>query len=140
MFADAKGSVRMIEFVGPSPSWGLRLVSHSDPAYQFLSYTGQASISTDSHLRLYTSLDPSLSDWSTQSVTHIPSLACQVSTTPASETEDAAGGSAVGGNEAIGGWALSFCKERWWGAVVAVCTGQSAGVKVSSPLHATLTV
>ena len=92
---------------------------------------GQASISTDSHLRLYTSLDPSLSDWSTQSVTHIPSLACQSSTLPANEADDAAAGGAVGGNEAVGGWGLSFCRERWWGAVVAVCTGQSAGVKVS---------
>lgn len=46
-------------------------------------------------------------------------------------------GSAMGlinpgkGNEALGGWTVSWCKEKWWGSVLAVSSGHSGIIKVS---------
>lgn len=86
-------------------------------------------MSTDSHLRIHSSLDPNLNDWSLSNSVYIPSLvpagssdanpeATQVSPTTTDEL-------------ATGGWGLSWCKERWWGSVLAVFAGTSPVVKVS---------
>ncbi len=96
----AKGSVRSVEFAPPNPAYGLRV----------------ASISTDSHLRVHTSLDPDLNDWSLAHDVHVPSLASE----DVPETQGATPAEA-----ATGGWALSWCREKWWGSVVAVFTGNS---------------
>jgi nucleoporin SEH1 len=41
----------------------------------------------------------------------------------------------AGIREADGGWSVSWCKERYWGEVLATCSGVSGVVKVSlSPL------
>jgi hypothetical protein len=39
------------------------------------------------------------------------------------------------GNEALGGWTVSWCKEKWWGSVLAVSSGHSGIIKVSSSLY-----
>lgn len=42
------------------------------------------------------------------------------------------GGTGLGkNNEALGGWDLSFCREHWWGLLVAVSCGTSGGATVS---------
>lgn len=38
-------------------------------------------------------------------------------------------------NEALGGWDLSFCKEHWWGLLVAVACGTWGTVTVSGGLR-----
>jgi hypothetical protein len=37
----------------------------------------------------------------------------------------------TGSREADGGWSVSWCKERYWGEVLATCTGVSSIVKVT---------
>ncbi|EIW70255.1 hypothetical protein M231_02761 [Tremella mesenterica] len=107
VLTDAKGSVKAVEFGPSSPNYGLRL----------------ASIATDSYLRIHSSLDPSLNDWSLSHDIHIPSLL------PSSPEESQADGAST--NElAFGGWGLSWCKERWWGNIIAVFAGTSPVVKI----------
>jgi nucleoporin SEH1 len=36
----------------------------------------------------------------------------------------------AGGREADGGWSVSWCKEQYWGEVLATCSGVSGVVKV----------
>ena len=36
----------------------------------------------------------------------------------------------AGGREADGGWSVSWCKEQYWGEVLATCSGMSGVVKV----------
>jgi len=38
----------------------------------------------------------------------------------------------IGNREADGGWSLSWCKDRYWGEILAVCAGTSGEVKVQS--------
>lgn len=38
---------------------------------------------------------------------------------------------AAGSREAESGWCLSWCKEKWWGEIVAVSAGTNPVVKVS---------
>jgi nucleoporin SEH1 len=40
----------------------------------------------------------------------------------------------LGNREADGGWCLSWCKERYWGEVIAIGCGISGNVKVALPL------
>jgi nucleoporin SEH1 len=101
--------------VGPSPSYKLIRL--------------QASIATDSHLRIHLSLDPSLTDWSLAHDIHIPTLAVPGSADEG--TEEAQGTGSAGTAElATGGWGLSWCKEKWWGSVLACFAGKAPGVKV----------
>lgn len=108
VLSGAKGSVRSVEFAPPNPAYGLRV----------------ASISTDSHLRVHTSLDPDLNDWSLAHDVHIPSL--HAGTGEETPTSDGA----TPAEAATGGWALSWCREKWWGSVVAVFAGNSAVAKI----------
>jgi nucleoporin SEH1 len=39
----------------------------------------------------------------------------------------------VSSREAESGWCLSWCKEKWWGEIIAVSAGTSACVKVRRP-------
>ncbi|OCF35347.1 hypothetical protein I316_02895 [Kwoniella heveanensis BCC8398] len=111
----AKGSVRQVEF-GPADSG-------SEPRV--------AAISTDSYLRVYSSADPSLSDWSLLQPIHIPSIPA-----PGSSVDDASSAEIpipTSSTElATGGWGLSWCKERWWGSVIAAFAGTSPIVKIIS--------
>jgi nucleoporin SEH1 len=119
----------------------------------------QATISTDGHLRIYTSLSPTLSDWQLTTSVHVPTLGLGDPTTAAAWStgqDEAAGGSGSGGgggglmtpntantpldsiggtygknNEAFGCWDLSCVKESWWGLLVAVGCGHGGVVKVS---------
>ncbi|CAD6588344.1 MAG: hypothetical protein TREMPRED_005033 [Tremellales sp. Tagirdzhanova-0007] len=106
VLAGAKGSVRAVEFSPPNPLFGLRV----------------ASIATDGHLRIHTSLDPALDDWSTAHDVNVPSLP-----TPGSHDEDT---SEAMGEIASGSWDLSWCKERWWGSVLAAFAGTNPVVKI----------
>jgi len=40
----------------------------------------------------------------------------------------------AGSREADGGWSVSWCKEGYWGEVLATCSGVSGVVKVTLPL------
>ncbi|KAK1924640.1 WD40-repeat-containing domain protein [Papiliotrema laurentii] len=109
----AKGSVRAVEFSPPNPAFGLRL----------------AALSTDSHLRIYTSLDPSLNDWTTAHDISVPALPSPISN---EEGPNGATGNvnADNGDTANGGWGLSWCREKWWGSILAVFTGTNPTVKI----------
>lgn len=123
----AKGSVRNVEFAPPSPSFGLRVVCWLRVSSTLEGKTKwQASISTDSTLRIHTSLDPALSDWSLSNSVHIPTLR-----SPGNRDDPQATEQTTTAELATGGWGLSWCKERWWGSVLAVFAGTNPTVKVS---------
>ncbi|KAK8870022.1 hypothetical protein IAR55_000592 [Kwoniella newhampshirensis] len=107
----AKGSVRSVQFGPPDPAYGLRV----------------ASISTDSYLRIYTSLDPSLNDWSLVHSIHVPSLPLPGNS---DEIPPPAESAASTSELASGGWGLSWCKEKWWGSVLATFSGTSPTLKL----------
>lgn len=155
LLMDARGSVRNIEFA-PN-AFGLKLVSLACVSRSLdmwlirLALMIQATVSTDSYLRVYTCLSPSLDDWQLSSTVSLPSLqlAAKADDAPLlGLAGTAAGPSVVGaastgsassapnpgkGNEALGGWCLSWCKERWWGQVVAATSGHSGIIKVCPP-------
>ncbi|ADV20676.1 nucleoporin SEH1 [Cryptococcus gattii E566] len=142
------GAIRSVQFGPPDPAFGLRV----------------ASIATDGYLRVHTSLDPSLNDWSEILKVHVPSLPGPSSSGPggAASGDDGTGGtpsSSTGGTGlagtlalasntvdggsttshhpntselATGGWGLSWCKERWWGPLIAVFAGTSPSIKLIS--------
>ncbi|KAJ9093629.1 hypothetical protein QFC20_007088 [Naganishia adeliensis] len=134
LLMDARGSVRNIEFA-PN-AFGLKI----------------ATISTDSYLRIYTCLSPSLDDWQLTNTVSLPSLQTAKSTddqpliglgvttgtgsTGSALTGSTSQSSGLGapnpgkGNEALAGWCLSWCKERWWGQVLAATSGHSGIIKV----------
>ncbi|KAJ9112603.1 hypothetical protein QFC19_000623 [Naganishia cerealis] len=160
LLMDARGSVRNLEFA-PN-AFGLKL----------------ATISTDSYVRIYTCLSPTLSDWQLTTTVSLPSLhsshvakptfsvghssAAGSEDIPAPAASSGGGGGGVGlsltgalsassssnsntstnapntanapnpgkGNEALGGWCLSWCKERWWGQVMAATSGHSGIIKI----------
>ena len=85
----------------------------------------QASIATDSHLRIHSSLDPALNDWSLSHDVYIPSLSAPGS------SDDSTHGETTTADLALGGWGLSWCRERWWGNLIAAFAGTSPVVKVS---------
>ncbi|KAJ9107634.1 hypothetical protein QFC21_001094 [Naganishia friedmannii] len=156
LLMDARGSVRNIEFA-PN-AFGLKL----------------ATISTDSYVRIYTCLSPTLSDWQLTTTVSLPSLqfsqaaksnpntvstgggnddtsqSHQASTSggaggltltnalsPSNSVSSISNNSANApnpgkGNEALGGWCLSWCKERWWGQVMAATSGHSGIIKIIS--------
>lgn len=105
--------MKIVEFAPPNPAFGLRV----------------ASIATDSHLRVHTSLDPDLSDWSLVHDIHLPSLPSP------GDGDDAAAlqaplEAASPAEAATGGWGLSWCKEKWWGSVIVAFAGNSPVAKV----------
>ncbi|OWT41628.1 nucleoporin SEH1 [Cryptococcus neoformans Bt1] len=134
------GAIRSVQFGPPDPAHGLRV----------------ASIATDGYLRVHTSLDPSLNDWSEIVKVHVPSLPGP-SSAPSDDATGATSSSAAvagltgtlamastagdsGGTGhhqntselATGGWGLSWCKERWWGPLIAVFAGTSPSLKLIS--------
>ncbi|KIR96200.1 nucleoporin SEH1 [Cryptococcus deuterogattii 2001/935-1] len=142
------GAIRSVQFGPPDPAFGLRV----------------ASIATDGYLRVHTSLDPSLNDWSEIVKVHVPSLPGPSSSRPGGALGDdgtggtpssTTGGIGLAGTLAIatntgdggssstshhpntselatGGWGLSWCKERWWGPLIAVFAGTSPSIKLIS--------
>lgn len=142
------GAIRSVQFGPPDPAFGLRV----------------ASIATDGYLRVHTSLDPSLNDWSEIVKVHVPSLPGPSSSGPGGASgDDATGGTPSsstgttglagtlalatsntgdGGSStshhpntselATGGWGLCWCKERWWGPIIAVFAGTLPFIKLIS--------
>ncbi|KIY70966.1 WD40 repeat-like protein [Cylindrobasidium torrendii FP15055 ss-10] len=130
---EARGTVRGVEF-GPH-HFGLKL----------------ASISTDNHLRVYECLEPTT--WqlaeeidvqgmhSTQQQSRAYTQAVATPTQTGSSSE---GPSAplvtqallqqlprtTGNREADGGWALSWCKDHFWGELIACSTGVTPEVRI----------
>jgi nucleoporin SEH1 len=120
----------------------------------------QASISTDNHLRVYECLEqPSLTTWQpseeidilTLPSTSSPSSVSLAFATPTQTSATLEGASAslvaqalqqsqsqtgvqirpgMGNREADGGWCLSWCKDRYWGEVIATGCGIGGTVKV----------
>jgi nucleoporin SEH1 len=75
---------------------------------------------------VYTSLDPSLNDWTTAHDVYVPGL-------PAPGAADDGAANGEGGDTTQGGWGLSWCKEKWWGSILAVFHGTNPSVKVNTP-------
>ncbi|KAF9239328.1 WD40-repeat-containing domain protein [Melanogaster broomeanus] len=144
VLVDARGTMRAVEF---APHYfGLKL----------------ATISSDHHLRIYECLEQSsLATWQLSEevdVTTLPSISSPSShsvafatPTQTNATLEAASASLVaqalqqsqvplsqrpgmGNREADGGWCISWCKERYWGEVIAAGCGVSGTIKASDHL------
>ncbi|KAI6021835.1 WD40-repeat-containing domain protein [Pisolithus microcarpus] len=141
---DARGTVRAVEFA--PHHFGLKLANV------------QATISTDNHLRIYECIEQSsLATWQLSEEVDVTSLpiASHPSShsvalgtpTHTSATLDGASASLVaqalqqsqgslqgrgglGNREADGGWCISWCKERYWGEVIAAGSGISGTIKI----------
>ncbi|KAG6329959.1 hypothetical protein ID866_9130 [Astraeus odoratus] len=140
VLVDARGTVRAVEFA--PHHFGLKL----------------ATISTDNHLRIYECLEQSsLATWQLSEevdvtslpVAPLPSSHSVTFTTPTQTSAALDGASAslvaqalqqtqaplqnrggLGNREADGGWTISWCKERYWGEVIAAGCGISGTVKI----------
>ncbi|KAH9974748.1 WD40-repeat-containing domain protein [Lactifluus volemus] len=141
VLVDAKGSVRAVEFA--PHQFGLKL----------------ATIASDNHLRVYECLEaPALTNWTLAEEADLPALPStsasashphtfaaptptQISGPPAADALLVANAlqqqqqqplmqRGAGGREADGGWSVSWCKERYWGEVLATCSGISGVVKI----------
>ncbi|KAL4254361.1 Protein transport protein SEC13 [Abortiporus biennis] len=141
VLVDAKGTVRAVEFA--PQHFGLKI----------------ATISSDNHLRIYECLEqPSLLTWqlaeevdvltlpSSSPATH--SLSHTVTQVTPTQTLSTLEGTSValaahaiqqqqppsrpgmGNKEADGGWCISWCKDRYWGEVIAAACGIDGKVKV----------
>ncbi|KAJ4473747.1 WD40 repeat-like protein [Lentinula aciculospora] len=109
---DARGSTRQVEF---APNvFGLKV----------------AVVSTDGYLRVYDCLDQTRLDaWA---------LAEQVDLSPPIRVEEQAATQGVStpeiptvvNREADSGWSLSWCKDRYWGQLVACVAGPTGVVKI----------
>ncbi|KZS97211.1 WD40 repeat-like protein [Sistotremastrum niveocremeum HHB9708] len=147
LLTEAKGSVRAVEF---APShFGLRL----------------ATLATDNTLRIYESLDQqhwNLSDSldvaalpsSTPGTPHASNTVVATptqthanldggATTPTPQAGATPGHPGAGIKEADGGWSLSWCKDHYWGQILAVSWGTRGQVKivqVSTPQQQTHTL
>ena len=101
------------------------------------------------YIRIYECRDiHNLADWTVEEVdsSMLPSPTSTALGTPTSTAVSLEGGTSlsainahtlpsrpgVGNREADGGWCLSWCKEKWWGEVLAAGGGQTGGVKVCS--------
>ncbi|CED82409.1 Nuclear pore complex component (sc Seh1) [Phaffia rhodozyma] len=133
--SEARGSVRDLAF-GPS-ELGLRL----------------ATISSDSYLRLYSPALPSVEDWYPLFNVHLPSLTSSQPTGSSPSVHNPSEGgisrtktnndkslglsvSTAAGGEAVGGGrCLSWCKEKWWGMILAVGEGTEGEIKIISLPH-----
>lgn len=160
---DARGTVRAVEFT--PHHFGLKLVCINvglTPS-PFLN-VAQATVSSDNHLRIYECLEQSsLATWQLceeVDVTTLPSMSSPSShsvafATPTQTHATLEGASAslvaqalqqsqvplqqrpgLGNREADGGWCVSWCKEKYWGEVLAAGCGVLGTVKVSSYLTA----
>jgi len=137
---DARGTVRAVEFA--PHHFGLKL----------------ATVSSDNHLRIYECLEQSsLATWQLceeVDVMTLPSISSPSSVsvafaTPTQTNATLEGASAslvaqalqqsqvplqqrpgLGNREADGGWCISWCKERYWGEVLAAGCGISGTVKI----------
>ncbi|KAH9174724.1 WD40 repeat-like protein [Lactarius sanguifluus] len=139
VLADAKGTVRAVEFA--PHQLGLKL----------------ATIASDNHLRVYECPEvPALTNWTLAQEADVPALPStstsrphtyaaptptHVSGTPAADASLVANAlqqqqqqpplqRGAGGREADGGWSVSWCKEQYWGEVLATCSGVSGVVKI----------
>lgn len=159
---DARGTVRAVEFA--PHHFGLKLVCINVDLTLFVFLNiAQATVSSDNHLRIYECLEQSsLATWQLceeVDVTTLPSISSPSSlsvafATPTQTHATLEGASAslvaqalqqtqvplqqqrpgLGNREADGGWCVSWCKERYWGEVLAAGCGVSGTVKVSNYL------
>ena len=124
-------------------------------------FSKKATIASDNHLRVYECLEaPALTNWMMLEETDIPALPStltsrphtyaaptptQISGTPAADASLVATAlqqqqqqppvqRGAGSREADGGWSVSWCKEGYWGEVLATCSGVSGVVKVNLSL------
>ncbi|KAI0036245.1 WD40 repeat-like protein [Vararia minispora EC-137] len=142
VISDAKGSVRAVEFA--PRHFGLKL----------------ATISSDNYLRIYECLEaPSLSTWqlseeidinglafspASGSHPHTMAMATPTQTLSVLDGPNASvvasalqqhqnqpqGRPGAGNREADGGWCISWCKDRYWGEIIAVGAGVNGLIKI----------
>jgi nucleoporin SEH1 len=162
VLADAKGSVRDVEFAPHQFGLKLVRSSSRSPSCACFTFSSfyQATMASDNHLRVYECLEaPALTNWTLSEETDIPALPSMltsrphtyaaptpthISGTPAADASLVANAlqqqqqqpsvqRGAGSREADGGWSVSWCKERYWGEVLATCSGVSGVVKVINP-------
>lgn len=155
---DARGTVRAVEFA--PHHFGLKLVCVDLYLMPFLQLAlVQATVSSDNHLRIYECLEQSsLATWQLceeVDVTTLPSVSSPSShsvafATPTQTNATLEGASAslvaqalqqsqiplqqrpgLGNREADGGWCISWCKERYWGEVLAAGCGVTGTINAS---------
>ncbi|KAI0776488.1 WD40 repeat-like protein [Irpex lacteus] len=142
VLVDAKSTVRAVEFA--PPCFGLKL----------------ATISSDNYLRFYECYEqPSLTTWQLTEEVDVLSLPSAISSgsgstqsasssTPTQSAAGLDGPSLLGHNasqqqqsqipsrsglanrEADGGWCMSWCKDRYWGELIAAACGVNGAVKI----------
>ncbi|KAJ6600018.1 WD40-repeat-containing domain protein [Mycena vulgaris] len=131
---EARGTVRAVEF---APNhFGLKL----------------ASISSDNHLRIYECLEqPALTTWQLSEEVDVQALASgapapQIGTPTQTSSMNVSADApllaqalqqsvvpprpGLGNREADGGWCLSWCRDRYWGELLAAGAGTSGLVKI----------
>lgn len=141
VLVDARGTVRAVEFA--PHHFGLKL----------------ATVSSDNHVRIYECLEQSsLATWQLSEevdVSTLPSVSLSSSysvafATPTQTSATLEGASAtlvaqalqqsqnpttqgrpgMGNREADGGWCISWCKDRYWGEIIAAGCGISGAIKI----------
>ncbi|KAI0064825.1 WD40 repeat-like protein [Artomyces pyxidatus] len=142
--SDAKGSVRAVEFA--PHHFGLKLATiASDNFLRVYECLEAPSLTT---WQVADEIDvPALPSTSSASASHTHTLAVATPTQTTSSIDGPATASlvasalqqhqnaptsrpAIGNREADGGWCLSWCKERYWGEVIAASCGVKGVVKI----------
>ncbi|KAF9003288.1 WD40-repeat-containing domain protein [Cyathus striatus] len=147
VFSDAKGTVRGVEFA--PHHFGLKLATlSSDNHLRIYECLEQPSLSTwqlseevDVGALPITASPASLSRQHTMALATPTQTNATLEAAPANLVAQALQqglqqgqgrqqGQGVGNREADGGWSLSWCKERYWGEIIACAAGTSGIVKV----------
>ncbi|KAG8903484.1 hypothetical protein FRB99_003227 [Tulasnella sp. 403] len=148
---DARSSVRSVEFAPPFA--GLKLAAISTDMhlriYECLEAHNLANWQVIEDLDMSSAPSPLLTSQGTPTLTAVP---LEPVGSPSLTAPQAGGGSGagpatptgiatnttaaaptrpgIGAREADGGWCLSWCKEKWWGEVIAVGCGTSGALKI----------
>ncbi|KAG8905412.1 hypothetical protein FRC01_008359 [Tulasnella sp. 417] len=151
---EARGSVRSVEFA--PPYFGLKLATISTDmylrTYECLEVHNLSSFTVLEELDMSTVSSPLLTGQGTPTLTAAslepasPSLGPQMhpSSSVTGIVLPAPGGPSpaanpsnvqmtrpgIGAREADGGWCLSWCKEKWWGELIAVGSGTTGVLKI----------
>ncbi|TRM59024.1 WD40-repeat-containing domain protein [Schizophyllum amplum] len=93
-----------------------------------------ATVSSDNRLRVYECLEqPALTTWQIcddiDASAPAPLVTQALNTASMQQSQKAPG---LSNTEADGGWSISWCKDRYWGEVLAVAAGTSSVVRVTT--------
>ncbi|KAM5541286.1 hypothetical protein V8D89_005215 [Ganoderma adspersum] len=156
MLVDAKGTVRSVEFA--PQHFGLKLATISSDNYlRIYECLEQPSLSTWQLLDEVDVLSLPIATPSSRSTAHTVTVATPTQTSATLDGNSVSlvsnalqqaqqgqvpGRPGLGTREADGGWSLSWCKDRYWGEILAAGCGIDGIVKIiqMSPSHRPTTV